>query len=203
MYVVSSSGSNGRLCKRGFKCYIYIYIYVCLKLQTTKAFDGTRTRDLSLTKRLLCHWATKALPNIHTYIHVYIYYCYIKGYYQIRTGDLGICNPMLCHWAKHPKEYIIVIMPPPGIEPGTPRSSVWCSPSWAKEANCYIYFNPRPGFEPGSAMWETAILTNWTNEDVIYICVILLLLLYIYYFHCTLWGSNPRIRKYCGLNAAP
>lgn len=59
-------------------------------------------------------------------------------------------------------------MPSPGIEPGTFRSSVWRSPSWAIKASLLalickikiIFYVSRTGIEPVSAGWEPAILTN-------------------------------------------
>ena len=71
-------------------------------------------------------------------------------------------------------------MPPPGIEPGTFRSSVWRSPNWAIEANrddvghsslnCATGGGKKkrnevlPGLEPGSKDSESLVITNYTTR---------------------------------------
>ena len=105
-------------------------VYLCYKLKWTIPDSSVCTTEINIVTFTIRR-RSQLLP---TY-----------GYMKMNT---------ICHWKK------INILPRPGIEPGTFRSSVWRSPSWAISALLAVWSAP---YSSGETI---GVVPVWTNFSI-------------------------------------
>ncbi len=67
--------------------------------------------------------------------------------YRVSIPVPRVCGTRALPIELYPQKRVSIVLPPPGIEPGTFRSSVWRSPSWAIAAYIYIYKKGKNTFD--------------------------------------------------------